>query len=104
VGGSKRVTVVIDRELEEIIPGYLRNRRKDLILIPQALVADDFDAIQVLGHRMKGSGAGYGFNQISEIGQKLEDAAKGSDPGQIAEQVAELSSYMDCIDIVFEES
>ena len=33
-------------------------------------------AEKLLGHSMKGSGEGYGFDTISEIGRFLEEAAK----------------------------
>jgi|SaaInl8_120m_RNA_FD_contig_21_871642_length_626_multi_10_in_0_out_0_2 HPt (histidine-containing phosphotransfer) domain-containing protein len=103
MGSSERITVVVDQDLEEIVPGYLVNRQKDLIAIPEALKNDDFDVIRTLGHRMKGSGAGYGFAQITDIGKRLEEAAKGSDAKQIADLNVELSSYLSNVDIVYEK-
>ncbi|MBF0455481.1 MAG: Hpt domain-containing protein [Magnetococcales bacterium] len=102
MGGSEKLTVVVDKELEDIVPGYLSNRQKDLVRIPQALADEDFNIIRTLGHRMKGSGAGYGFPPITEIGKQIEEAAKGSDSEQITQLVAELSGYLEKIDVVYE--
>ena len=41
-----------------------------------ALAGSDHDALRVLGHRLKGSGGGYGISQLTEIGTRIEEAAK----------------------------
>ncbi|MBF0358114.1 MAG: Hpt domain-containing protein [Magnetococcales bacterium] len=99
----ERVTVVIDKDLEDIVPGYLVNRQKDLAVISKALQEKDFQTIQTSGHRMKGSGSGYGFDCISEIGRDLEIAAKEHNSGQIAGLVADLATYIESVDIEYEE-
>lgn len=103
MGDVEREIVIIDQELEDIVPGYLKNRQKDLALLPQALEAKDFSTILTLGHRMKGSGSGYGFNEITDIGKNMEEAAKGSDVERVASLITELTDYLNRIDIVFEE-
>ena len=103
MGELERLTVVVDIDLEDILPGYLRNRQKDLVLVPQALEKKDFDTIRTLGHRMKGSGAGYGFVNITEIGKKLEEAAKGGKSEEINNLMTELSTYLNRVDVVYEE-
>lgn len=96
-----RITVRIDEDLSDLIPGYLENRRKDIDAIRAALDQGDFETIRVLGHGMKGSGGGYGFDAITEIGRSLEQAAKSADADGIKQQVDELASYLDRLDIVF---
>ncbi len=97
-----KITVRIDRDLEEIAPGYLENRRKDLLLLPEALERGDFDNLKVLGHRMKGSGAGYGFNGITDIGRSVETAAKERDVEGVRSAIDELASYLDRIEVIYE--
>ncbi len=99
---ENRVLVRIDRDLEDLIPGYMENRRKDIASIMQALEKNDLESIRVLGHTMKGSGGGYGFDRITEIGRSLEEAAKNGDKNTILRQAEELSEYLDHIDIVYE--
>ena len=98
----EKITVRIDRDLEEIAPGYLENRRKDLLLLPQALERQDYDGLKVLGHRMKGSGAGYGFDGITDIGRSVEDAAKKQNPEGVKSAIAELATYLERVVVVYE--
>ena len=61
--------------LADLVPGFLDGRRRDIDAIAAALERSDYDNVRILGHNMKGSGAGYGFNRITEIGTSLEQAA-----------------------------
>ena len=42
----------------------------------KALENKDFTDLGFIGHSMKGSGASYGFPEISELGAEMEKAAK----------------------------
>jgi len=88
------------REVEELVPGYLRNRRADLLVLRVALKRHDYNAIRVLGHNMKGSGAGYGFPPIGAIGNRLERAAKAEASREIETEIAALTDYLDRIDVI----
>nr|CRH06259.1 Conserved protein of unknown function. Containing Hpt domain [Candidatus Magnetococcus massalia] len=96
------IPVVIDQDLEDIVPGYLENRQKDIKDLNKALEEGDFQTASVLGHRMKGSGAGYGFDEITEIGKTIELAAKASDSSAIAEGVSRLVDYLERVEISYE--
>ena len=63
---GKNIVVVMDPELEELIPNYLENRHRDVQSIVDARVQGDFEAIRLLAHSMKGSGGGYGFDAIHQ--------------------------------------
>ena len=99
---SDKITVTIDSDLEELIPGFLENRKKDLENLAKAAVIKDFKTIQSLGHSLKGVGGGYGFDRISEIGAVLEEAGKNSSLDSANEQINQLKDYMSRLEIVFE--
>ena len=103
LSSAGRIKVVVDIGIEDLIPGYLVNRQEDIESILGSLVKEDYEAVQILGHSMKGSGGGYGFDGISDIGQTLELAAKEKDAGTIKRTVSELANYLEQVDIVFEE-
>jgi CheY-like chemotaxis protein/HPt (histidine-containing phosphotransfer) domain-containing protein len=88
------------KEVEELVPGYLRNRRADLLTLRVALKRHDYDAIRVLGHNMKGSGAGYGFPPIGAIGKRLEIAAKAESIREIEVEIAALTLYLNRFDSI----
>ncbi len=97
-----KIRVRVDPDLEDLIPGFLENRRKDLQQLNGALKAGDFDVIRTLGHKMKGDGGGYGFQRITEIGAALEQAAKEKRVQEIRRQVVELTGYLDRVEVVYE--
>jgi len=90
-------TISIDKDLEDLIPGYLENRLRDIASIEEALIKNDFETIRILGHSI-----GYGFAAITEIGKRIEEAAKKMDKKVITEQVEELSTYLRNITIKYE--
>ena len=84
----------INRLLAARIPSYLAAREADVTLIERALAENDFARIEGVGHDMKGTGATYGFPQLTEIGDRLESAARSAEPGEIAAQLKNLAACL----------
>jgi HPt (histidine-containing phosphotransfer) domain-containing protein len=97
----EKIVVQVDADLEDLIPGYLQNRRQDADAILQALENQDLETIRVLGHTMKGTGGGYGFDAITEMGRALEEGAKARNPQAIRQGVAALLDYLQAVEVVF---
>jgi histidine phosphotransfer protein HptB len=100
--GKEKIRVVLDIDLEDIIPLFMRKRQEELVAIAEAVQRQDYDAIRALGHNLKGLGGGYNFTGISEIGSKLEQSAKARDPDSITKLAEELASYLEQVEIVYE--
>jgi HPt (histidine-containing phosphotransfer) domain-containing protein len=96
-----RVTVEVDSELESIVPEFLENRKKDCLLINSLLEMSAFGEIRTLGHRMKGAGGSYGFDDISEIGEVVEEAALAGDKEIVRNSVLQLASYLEQVAVVY---
>jgi HPt (histidine-containing phosphotransfer) domain-containing protein len=73
---------------------YLSRRQEDADAVERALANDDHRAVQSLGHTMRGSGAGYGFDGITEIGARLEESARACDFPACREALADLRAYL----------
>lgn len=101
-GPSEKIRIRVDSDLQELIPGYLKNRESDLQTYRQALEKDDFDSIAVLGHSMKGSGGGYGFNDLSQLGRAIEKAAKSRDKDSVRKSIIDLTAYLKKLEIVYD--
>jgi CheY-like chemotaxis protein len=97
LAASADVRVGLPPAVEELGPKYLRNRRADLETLNAALNKCDYNSIRVLGHNMKGSGGGYGFPRISEIGKRLELAAKSESGREIETEMTALSDYLNLL-------
>lgn len=102
VNKVEKIVISVDSDLEDLVPGFMENRRQDVVSIKDAVERDDLETIRVLGHSMKGSGGGYGFDEISKIGRAIEEAAEATDPDEIRKQADDLASYLDKVKVVYE--
>ena len=77
-------------EIVALIPSYLRNRLEDVRTIEEAMSRTDFPPVQRIAHNLKGSGAGYGYPQLRELGREMEESAKAG----LRDQVVALNSKL----------
>jgi HPt (histidine-containing phosphotransfer) domain-containing protein len=98
---ANALTVHIDPGLEEIVPGFLENRRRDVQTLEAALHQNNLAQIHLIGHRMKGDGGGYGFDAISMLGAALEQAAARADRVAIQRHTAELLDFLARVTVVY---
>ena len=99
---QKSFTVVVDKELEDLIPVFMKNRHKEIETLQAALAAADFEQLRQLGHRMKGVGNSYGFERVSTIGRQVEDGARSGDRAAIGRSIEEYRDYLAKVQVVFE--
>ena len=102
VSHSEKIRIRVDPVLQELIPGYLENRGKDLLVYQQALENENFDTIGILGHSMKGSGGGYRFNDLSSIGRAIEKAAMNKDKESIRQSIIDLEEFLKRLEVVYD--
>jgi len=102
-GGSGNPAVLVDPVFKKIIPQYLQDIKNDVEYMAEALKEDDFEAIRLKSHDIKGSGGGFGFNEISRIGNSIEDAAKAENKQDMEKRINELSLYMAALKVEYRE-
>ena len=78
--------------IEALAEGYLARRTADVTSLRALLDKGDLSTIERRGHNMKGSGATYGFPEISRIGERIEAAAKGGNRDEAAGAIGELEA------------
>ena len=98
---SETFVAHVESSLEDLIPEYLERRAGDAATIRAAVAAGDLDTARMLGHSMKGSGGGYGFDHITDYGAHIERAAADGDAAQVLEGVELLETYLGAVEIVF---
>jgi HPt (histidine-containing phosphotransfer) domain-containing protein len=81
----------VPMELLHLIPGFLERREKEIIDLEHLLAERNYTAIKDLGHRLKGTGAGYGFVALSDLGRVLETAAKSENGAEIRATLDQLA-------------
>jgi CheY-like chemotaxis protein len=89
-----RIQVSVESWLKPVVGGYLEKRRGDVGTLRAALDRGDYATIRTLGHQMSGTGGGYGFEPITEIGSALEESALAADSTRIQAWIARLEQYL----------
>jgi HPt (histidine-containing phosphotransfer) domain-containing protein len=100
---TEKIIVTVDEDLADLIPGFLNNRQQDIKTMNEALEGSDYETVRTVGHSVKGSGGGYGFEYITEIGRSLETAAKEQDTENIQEWLRELAYYLEIVEVIYDE-
>ena len=95
-------TVVVEKDLEDLVPAFMTNRRKEVETLRAALEARDFEQLRQLGHRMKGVGNSYGFSKVSELGKSIEDGARSQDRAALDAMIVDYADYLERVQVVYE--
>lgn len=93
----------IDPDLEVLMERFFVNSNEEVIAMRDALEARDFVTLTRLGHTAKGTGHGYGFTGMGEIGLALENAAKVNDEVESLAQVERMAHYLAHVKVEFGE-
>jgi HPt (histidine-containing phosphotransfer) domain-containing protein len=91
----------VSTELAELIPWFLDNRRKDIEAINTMLSTSDYKTLERLGHTLKGTCPGYGFDYLGRIGAQLETAAKAQDQDTIRRLNQDMKKYIEEVKVVY---
>jgi HPt (histidine-containing phosphotransfer) domain-containing protein len=98
----RRHTVRISSELRELAPRFLAHRRGDVDRAREAIDRGDLETVRAIGHAMKGSGAAYGFDDITTLGAEFERLAKAGDAQALDLVVTRLTEYLDSVEVTFD--
>jgi HPt (histidine-containing phosphotransfer) domain-containing protein len=94
--------VTVAKDLEDLIPVFMKNRHKELDTLRVALASADFEQLRQLGHRMKGVGNSYGFARVSTLGKSIEDGARSGDRAALQASITEYQDYLSKVQITYE--
>jgi HPt (histidine-containing phosphotransfer) domain-containing protein len=100
--GDDAYKVKIAKDLQDLIPTYLNNRKKELDTLRAALAAADFNQLRQLGHRMRGVGNSYGFERVSALGKEIEDGALSGDKASLEAHIAAYGEYLSKLQVAYE--
>ncbi len=98
----ENIVIKVDSELAELIPRFLENRHTDIKTMQEALKKENYQQIERIGHGMKGAGSGFGFDAVTEIGTRIESAAKNHDLESIRKEIGVLEHYLQHLEVVYE--
>jgi HPt (histidine-containing phosphotransfer) domain-containing protein len=98
---AEKIRVQVSKDIEVLVPRYLDRRHKEIVTFRAALSSGDFEALRIGGHSLKGSGGGYGFEMLTQIGSRIEKAAQQKDAPAIEAAIADYADYMARVEVSF---
>lgn len=102
-GEADNAVVRVAPDLAELIPGFLENRRREIEEVRRLLAEGNLKEIYRIGHNMKGSGSGYGFDRISELGWNMAEAAQAEDRDTVIRVTDHLAEYLSSVSVVLDD-
>jgi chemotaxis protein histidine kinase CheA len=78
-------------EMQEM---YITHTSKELAKIQEDIDNIIIDSLRTFGHNIKGSGGMYGFEEVTNLGTKIEASAKANDRSKIKLLLEELSVFL----------
>ena len=101
-GTNPPAKVRVDPEIASLTPRFLEAVREGLLEIRRASADKNMEIAIRRAHQIAGTGGSYGFHEISELGRKLETAAKAGDSVGLAQFLTQLETYLATVEIVYE--
>jgi len=102
--------VPIDRDLADLIPNYLENRKKDLSRLRELLGTgnriEDPAALEEAGrilHTMKGSGGSYGFHEITRLSRAMESFLSTKNFTDLEKDLLGLETFLSLLRVEYVE-
>ena len=84
-----------DPEFKALILEYLEYLDTSIKeIINTHMVDKNFPVIRKFGHNLKGTGAGYGFSEFTEIGKKIEFAARDEEYDELMNLIPEFENML----------
>ncbi len=96
---SERILLSVDPALRQLVPGFLANRRKDLEVIGRALHSGNLEAIRMVGHNIRCFSRVYGFDDLTALGEEIQQAAVEASTLRIVHAQTQLADYLSRIDL-----
>ena len=80
-------------------PPTFRTAGRTIEIAGKALQDQDFEALRFMGHAMKGSGGGYGPDEVARVGEEIEASAKEGDSARIAHLLERLRNFLERVQV-----
>jgi len=72
-------------------------------MMQSALVKSDFESIEIIGHKMRGTSAGYGVEELAKLATKLKLQQKPKN-GPVLNTLLDLfRTYLENLEIVYKK-
>ena len=90
----RAVALEIDPLLADLVPGYVREKRRQMADLRRLVTEGDMDRLKRIAHDIKGTGAAYGIPDVTRLGRALETAGQQGDAALASSLVDELDTLL----------
>jgi HPt (histidine-containing phosphotransfer) domain-containing protein len=73
---------------------YLERRKKDVDDCMTALMTGDYEVLARVGHQIRGNAVTFGYGELTQIGEILEDSARSRNKTTAQTQVVALQQFL----------
>ncbi|MEQ1729169.1 MAG: response regulator [Vicinamibacterales bacterium] len=84
----------IDPLLADLVPGYVREKRRQMADLRRLVAEGDMERLKRIAHDIKGTGAAYGIADVTRLGRALETAGQQGDASLASSLVEELDTLL----------
>lgn len=92
---SAPARIEVPEAVKPLVPAYLESKVRQVEDALVNLTCGNFELIRRFGHNLKGTGRGYGFPEIEELGRRIEKSAAEADRAELACQLRALARAVD---------
>ena len=79
-------------ELLQLFVDSMPERREEL---QQYMLQQDVNGIRSTAHQLKGAAGGYGFDLVTDVAARLEQACRDHDIDRVGESLEQLIDYLE---------
>ena len=94
VGPPASVTLDIDPLLADLVPAYVREKRRQMADLRRLVTDGDMDSLKQIAHNIKGTGSSYGIPDVTRLGRALETAGQQGDAPGVSSLIEELDALL----------
>lgn len=95
------ILVAVNPDLEELIPGFLANRARELAELKEALGRGDLAQIRAIGHRLRGVAGSYGFGMLTPLARELEQGGGEGNAAVCERAIAEYAQLLPRLQVTY---
>ena len=84
----------IDQRIADLVPRFLEVCQEGCAELRRALAEEQWSAAGTIGHTLRGAGGGYGFAEITQMGESIQAAARARDTAGLLALAERLENYL----------
>lgn len=96
-----KIIISVDPDLADLVPGYFENRKLELQSLKHFFEQQKWMEIQMIGHKLKGNAASYGFEKLTDLGASLEESAKIKNQELTQQLILQIETYLTSVELKF---